>query len=297
MNLQEIEAFLAIVETRSITKAADQLYLSQSAISQRLKALEEDVEAVLFHRSKGHRTVMLTQRGEEFVSIANRWMNLHRDTRQFKKTTAYPTVTVACSDSMNLYIFSKLYNLILQDKVPISLKIKSHHYSIIYPLLDKREIDIGLVNVQTHYRNIISQPILSEPMFLVCSKINEFKTSAIHPGDLNPENELYIDWGPEYRRWHDYWLNPDIIPFLYINAPSIVFNFIQHPQTWAIVPVSMVKVFEKMADFEVYSILSPPPNRICYKITNKFGQPGNNSSLGIFETKLESFLSTIEWRI
>jgi len=118
MNLPEVEAFLAIVDTRSITGAANLLFLSQSAISQRLKSLEEALETVLIDRSKGHRTIMLTEKGEEFISIANRWMSLHRDTMQLKTTNAFPSVSIACIDSMNLYIFTELYNQILMKHWP-----------------------------------------------------------------------------------------------------------------------------------------------------------------------------------
>lgn len=297
MNLQEVEAFLAIADTRSITKAADLLHLSQPAISLRLKSLENGLGTVLIDRSKGHRTVMLTPKGEEFISVANRWLVLHQDTLKFKTTNAYPTLSVACGDSMNLYIFSKLYNQILQNHVPVNLRVKSHHYLLIYPMLAKQEIDIGLVNVQINYRNILSRPILSEPMFLVCSKPSVFKTCLVHTSNLDPSNEVYIDWGADYSRWHDYWLNPEITPFIHINSPSSVFNYMNNPNIWTIVPASMVKIFQAMGDFEIHSLQNPPPNRICYKIINRASRSGNNTRLKIFEEQLEIFLASMEWKI
>lgn len=297
MNIQEITVFLTIADTLSISKAAKLLYLSQPAISQCLKSLEKDLDTVLIDRKKGNRTVTLTPKGKEFISFANRWTALYRDTMQFKTTTAVPTLTLACSDSMNLYIFNELYNQILRNKLPINLNVKSHHYLLIYPMLEKAEIDIGLVTSQINYPNISIQPIISEPMYLVCSNNSPFKTSSIHAEELDPSREIYIDWGTEYRQWHDYWLNSRVAPFIHINSPSNVFNFIQNPNTWAIVPASMVKDFKRMLDFEVHSILKPPPNRICYKLINKINKQRNNNSLEIFEEQLKKFLKTIEWRL
>ena len=44
MNLSEIETFLTIVSTGSITRTADLLFLSQPTVSHRLRSLEEELQ-------------------------------------------------------------------------------------------------------------------------------------------------------------------------------------------------------------------------------------------------------------
>jgi DNA-binding transcriptional LysR family regulator len=53
MNFLGIEAFLAIVQTHNLKRAADLLHLTQATISYRLKTLEQEMGAVLVERSKG----------------------------------------------------------------------------------------------------------------------------------------------------------------------------------------------------------------------------------------------------
>ncbi|WP_420489051.1 LysR family transcriptional regulator substrate-binding protein [Neobacillus vireti] len=77
-------------------------------------------------------------------------------------------MTVGSADSLNLYLFSTLYNQILNDNVPIKLQIRTQQCSYNYMLLENREIDIGFTVTQFRYKNIITTPLLSEPMFLVC---------------------------------------------------------------------------------------------------------------------------------
>ena len=50
MNPLEIEAFLAITETRNLSKAADKLFVSQSTISSRLTNLESEIGSPLVNR-------------------------------------------------------------------------------------------------------------------------------------------------------------------------------------------------------------------------------------------------------
>lgn len=86
MDQKDIMIFLELVRCRNISKTAENLYLSQSAVSSRLKALEEEMGCQLVLRSKGQRSVDLTRQGEEFISVAERWKLLWR--KLLRKTTA-----------------------------------------------------------------------------------------------------------------------------------------------------------------------------------------------------------------
>ncbi|MFQ9649995.1 MAG: LysR family transcriptional regulator [Enterocloster sp.] len=81
MDLSEIETFLTIVNTKSITKTADILFLSQPTVSHRLKSLEKELGFPLIVRKKGFKDVELTSKGSEFVSIAERYISLWKETQ------------------------------------------------------------------------------------------------------------------------------------------------------------------------------------------------------------------------
>ena len=59
MTELEIDAFLNIVKYGSITKAAEILYISQPALSRRIKSLESELQYKLFIRQKGVRILRL----------------------------------------------------------------------------------------------------------------------------------------------------------------------------------------------------------------------------------------------
>lgn len=50
MNFHDIQAFLAIVKYGTISKAADELYISQTAVTRRLKTLEDELGIPLLDR-------------------------------------------------------------------------------------------------------------------------------------------------------------------------------------------------------------------------------------------------------
>ena len=67
MNDEALETYLNIIKTHSLTKTAENMFISQSAVSNRLISLEKELNVKLIDRSPGQKGVVLTQKGEEFV--------------------------------------------------------------------------------------------------------------------------------------------------------------------------------------------------------------------------------------
>ena len=63
MDFIDLETYLAAADTLNLTKAADNLFVSQSTVTHRLKRLEDELQYKLFIRQKGKRNIELTIRG------------------------------------------------------------------------------------------------------------------------------------------------------------------------------------------------------------------------------------------
>ena len=74
MTYGDMEAFLAIMRHGSITAAAEALFITQPALSRKLKSLERELGFRLFERVQGRHKLSLTGKGQEFVPLAEkRW--------------------------------------------------------------------------------------------------------------------------------------------------------------------------------------------------------------------------------
>ena len=69
MNYKDIEVFLELVRCRNITKAAENLYLSQSAVSNRLKSLEDELGVQL--NECADETVRAISNSDAFKAMPN----------------------------------------------------------------------------------------------------------------------------------------------------------------------------------------------------------------------------------
>ena len=74
MDTESIRTFLVLVKTRNYTRAADQLFVAQSTVTNRINELEKELKFALFNRT--NRSVELTEKGEQFRVYAEKMMEL-----------------------------------------------------------------------------------------------------------------------------------------------------------------------------------------------------------------------------
>ncbi|MCD8372499.1 MAG: LysR family transcriptional regulator [Clostridia bacterium] len=80
MTLQQIIYAVKVAETKSINKAAAELYVSQPALSDAIGRLEKEINASIFTRS--NKGIEITPEGEEFLYFARQIVNLQKSIYQ-----------------------------------------------------------------------------------------------------------------------------------------------------------------------------------------------------------------------
>jgi DNA-binding transcriptional LysR family regulator len=80
MELSQLEVFLAVARERRFSRAAEKLYRTQSAVSQTIRKLEDELGEPLFDRSS--REGVLTDAGQVLFEYAEKLLNLRRDAQE-----------------------------------------------------------------------------------------------------------------------------------------------------------------------------------------------------------------------
>src|SRR5262245_13839462 len=78
LDLDQLQTFVAIADTGSFTRAAEEVHRTQSAVSMQMRRLEERIGRPLFE--KDGRTNRLTEEGERLLAYARRLIHLNRET-------------------------------------------------------------------------------------------------------------------------------------------------------------------------------------------------------------------------
>lgn len=96
--LRGLEAFEAVARHRSVTRAADELALTPSAVSHRLRNLEAHLGIRLFHRAK--RSVALSDAGREYLeSVSSAFDRIERSSQRLAGGMVSDVLTVHCPPS------------------------------------------------------------------------------------------------------------------------------------------------------------------------------------------------------
>lgn len=294
MNQADIETFLMLVKTRNITKTAESLYVSQPTVSHRLKLLEEELGVSLLIRKKGYKKIELTPKGEEFIVIAQRWLSLMKETMLLKSAGEEMYLSVASTDTLNSCIFKDLYRSILHDtQLHLKLNISTHYSSEIYELLEKHTVDVGFVYHHLHYKNIISEPVLREKMYVVQEWDGAIRKDQINLEELNPENEVTFLWETNYQIWHEQMISKGKRNSLEVDIYSLFSEFLRDKGRWAIAPVTVVNRLQSEQKVFVSEIVNKkkPPERITYIIRHKDMNEAKINTLKVFEEQINRYFT------
>ncbi len=295
MDISKIETFLTIVKAKSISKAANSLFVSQATVSQRLNALEEEVGFALLERSKGIRSIKLTPKGEKFILIAYKWMDLfHEMEAQIGAEQKLP-LAIGHTESMNIHLFSPLYKSLIHGEkgMLFDLSIRTERSTEIHKMIESRDLDIGFVYSLHPSNNILITPLYFEPLHVISLRGGrKDEKTEYHPSELDPRYEIYTNWSNDFQAWHQNFWNFSISPYMVLDSEYIILDYLDSDKLWAIVPKSVALLVNKLnPDIGIYKLLENPPARVCYKISHKLPKESRKNSVTLFSTLLTKYIA------
>lgn len=279
-----IEAFLAVVQAQSVSRAAEQLNLAQSTVSKRLKVLEQELNTTLLDRGKGNKTLKLTLSGEAFIDLAERWQALWRETQYLKTSSPNPTLSIGTLDSMNYAIFPNLFRALSMHQPRMNLKVVTSHSSELYDLIEQRRVDVAFTTLRREHPNITVEKCFSDSMVGIrIGMPTRSENEVFHPHDLDANNELFVYWGPENQIWHNQWWNPSCPGQIRLDSAQLILSFLHAERQWAIVPLSVAQAAQKKGDYNIFRFSEAVPDRICYKLTYRYSKASTLASIKILD--------------
>ena len=164
MNIDTItiQSFIAVVETGSLTKAAERVGRTQSAISQQMSKLEQMLGASLFVRGK---SFTLTQEGEIFLSYAKQIFALHREALdRFKEPELEGEVRFGLPEDFASVFLSDVLADFARIHPRISLNIECDLTLNLFARFKKKEFDLVLVKMTRPEDFPNGQEVWTEPL-------------------------------------------------------------------------------------------------------------------------------------
>lgn len=287
-----VEAFLAVVRTQKVSRAAVQLNLAQSTVSKRLKVLEQELGTALFERGKGFKAIRLTSAGEAFIELAERWDSLRRDTLLMQTEGPRLSLSIGTIDSIINSIFPALYRTLQQHQPKIRLQVITSHSVEAYEEIERRQVDVAFSLLERVHSNVVVEKCYTEPMVVlrVAEAPQVTEDAFIHPQELDSNDELYVRWGSGYQIWHDQWWDPSCPGRSNLDTAQLSLMLLKEVEQWTIVPLSVALAAQERGTYHILRLSEGPPDRIVYKLTHKYPKSSTAQSLKIFNQSLRALL-------
>lgn len=170
MDLLQLEHFLAVVEERSFTRAAERVCRTQPAVSQSIKKLEEEVGTPLFARDVHE--VSLTAAGRVLADYARKMVSLrHEAMHQVSQLKALKagTLGIAAHESAAVYMLPAPLRLYLQRFPDIKVGIYRSRLNEIPRQVMDREVDLGFVKDEPAFRELQWVELHADEMMCVAA--------------------------------------------------------------------------------------------------------------------------------
>ncbi len=182
MDLRQLRYFVGIVQAGSLSRAADQLHVAQSAISHHLASLESQLDRQLVTR--GPKGILLTEAGSVLYRHAEAILrHVEFAKRDVMSALNVPSgrVSIGFPSSLVAILGYELFARVRSAYPQILLNLGDSKSSLLRERLNNGRLDIAVLFTDQPERGLAVEPLLSEELFYVTA---DQDTSPIRLADV-----------------------------------------------------------------------------------------------------------------
>jgi DNA-binding transcriptional LysR family regulator len=265
VDIKQLEYIIKISEENNITKAAEKLFITQSALNQHLLRLEKELGTQLFVRSRSN--WHLTQAGKIYVENAKHIVRIKKDTyNQIYDIieTNEGKLSIGLTPGRGLDMFAAIYPIFYNKYpkvkiVPIEMSVKNQQYEI-----SQGNIDIGFLTLQEFQKT-------NDQYIHICSEEIILGVPSTHPlahlggklGEALPEisikrfeNDLFaiMQTGSTLREIYDHIIREeDINPHILLETRSCqtLYEMVAQGICCSVFPITYAKPSSSVSYFSI----------------------------------------------
>jgi LysR family glycine cleavage system transcriptional activator len=197
--LNTLKAFEAAARHESFTRAAEELCVTQGAISQQVKALETELGIQLFKRER--QGLIITTAGREYLNVVRTALDhIAAGTDRLLKHQHSGVLTVSTSPDFAAKWLVPRLSIFTEAHPEIELRI-----SATVPRVDfaREDVDVAVRHGDGAWDGLHLARLCTEELFVVCSPRLSRRKQMRHPRDVLKFPLLHMDSRKDWAKWFD----------------------------------------------------------------------------------------------
>ncbi len=184
MNTEELKTFIFLSKVKNFTLAAEQLFIAQSTVTNRISELEKEVGKRLF--SRGSKMVKLTEAGEIFLRYAERILELQdASLNEMNALTTHSRKFSIGAINATYEIYVKpLIDEALKNNTVTSVKVMLGHSLDLIQQLQDNMLDMVFSAVPLKRQGFVCDVFDVDKVVLVCAKGNNLYPDGVSKSQL-----------------------------------------------------------------------------------------------------------------
>jgi len=201
MTLTQLEYIIAVYKYKRFAAAAKEIHVTQPTLSMQIKKLEEELEVLIFDRSK--KPVVPTGMGETIIEYARTILHKRDELNELvamNKGEVKGTLRVGIIPTLSPYLLPLFVTDFLEKHPDVELVIEEILSDQIIEKLNRETLDVGILVTPMDERGIEEIPLFYE-LFVVytSSKHPLYQKKKIDYGDLDSNNLWLLQEGHCFR--------------------------------------------------------------------------------------------------
>ena len=211
MDTELLKTFLEVSRTRHFGRAAEALYLTQSAVSFRIRLLENQLGVNLFTRHRNN--IRLTPAGEKLLPYAETLMNTWQAARkEVAHTSQHNEFSIGASASLWECMLSQWLTRLYQTHNHLQFEARIAQRQSLVKQLHERQLDLLITTEAPKMDEFSSQIAGQFSLALYASEPSTMKADR---------NYLRMEWGPDFQQHETGLIASDDVPKLTTSSAEI----------------------------------------------------------------------------
>jgi DNA-binding transcriptional LysR family regulator len=202
MDTRQLTAFCAVVDRKSFSQAAEQLGVTQPAVSLQIRSLEKRLGQRLLDRSG--RRVEPTEAGQRLYRSAQRLLALEEQLLEEVAGNGdgelKGRLEIGCSTGPGATVLPLLLCQFQEANPGVSISLDVSDTQHVIDLVADRELELGVVGAATKHRGVSFEPFFQDEVVLAVPPKHRFAGKTIGLDDLRAETLILMQEGAGVRQ-------------------------------------------------------------------------------------------------
>lgn len=218
MDVELARTFLEIVRAHSFVRAAEQLHVSQTAVSARIRTLEERLGRPLFVRNKNGAS--LTAAGEQFLRYAPMLVQLWQRARHQVAVPPGRRAVLTIGGELSLWQpwLTEWLHWMRRSAPDVALRVQVDAPDSLADQVSTGALDIAVMYAPQYRPGARVELLLEEKLVLVTTNAG---AKTVEPGSY-----IYVDWGPDFAHHHELSFPEDNNPAAFVDHGPLALTYI-----------------------------------------------------------------------